>query len=302
MTNEDRIKVNLYQAFIAQDRIAHLYSDIPPFNRKEAIKKWFNQDSQVGDVKHIACCKFFQLDHKQYAEAVEHARIYAPGNWKDHNWGLNAAWVLALLKHKVPLELRSVIRERTPPENFPQGVTRNHKPPDNFCPSAFALELSIALRAGFTFIRQGENIILKAPDKKLDERVTGVPGKDIIPTRLNQTRIHASLCRWVLRREVHYDEGSFEEEELAQRLLVLRDKRIAPLNIPVPESHASASSTAEASATSAEDSASAVTFTFRPKGESSGGPSFPTPSSAPNTSTPEGSKRDNDGDKKRRKS
>lgn len=128
--------------------------------------KWF--DAQITNVKHLAARVFYQVQPNiNYAPsffanvvdnidmAINQGQIYSPtANF--HNWGLNVCWVLGIIVNKIPIKIMSPLNEA----NLRRSDYYEFDPLNELQPSAFALEIAVAMEAGYEFqIRDNDNYL-----------------------------------------------------------------------------------------------------------------------------------------------
>lgn len=166
--------------------------------------EWFNK--QKKEVNLLCNSHFFKVP--DYKEAVRIGCIYTPGE-KLHNWGVNASWVLAVTRSKIPIKVIS-------------DITLNHlertskKQGSDFTPSAFALEIAIAFKMGYGLNIEKETITLVPPLFLRDYETNGVPGVGPLPTKEEEGTIYR---RCLYARELHKLLSSNSIENLKKQVI-----------------------------------------------------------------------------------
>lgn len=153
--------------------------DLPMTSRKE-IDKWFER--QVNPIKKLASEKFYDLP--DIFEAYRVGRIYNPVDATGldmHNWGVNAAWAIGVARQKLPINIQAELNIRS---------GERTKPEKKGNPSAFALEIAIAVKTGYGLHIANQGVKLNPPEVLNIPRTSGIPGDGILPTKEEQLRIY----------------------------------------------------------------------------------------------------------------
>lgn len=140
------------------------------------ISDWFDKNTNASVEK-----KFYRVDNIE--ETTKKGIIYGPGD--DHNWGVNASWALAITQKQIPIHFLSDLDPKHSNRSDVRAAVKHQ-----INPSAFSLEITMALKAGYTldFKSKGE-IQLKPPSTKPDPSIfetNGTPGNGILPTKKQQ--------------------------------------------------------------------------------------------------------------------
>ncbi len=179
----ESIQLELYDHYIGQP--GKIESLRRALLSNKTVNNWFESVEQVREVNSIAKQRFYSVNDVD--AALRRGEIYAPGDL--HNWGVNVAWVLGLIHHGVNINSISRID--------PANQNRAHRDLEDLGPqpSAFALEISIALTAGYTLnhtVPNGPTAFTVQPGLLLED-VNGVPGHGILQTRTNQLVIYQEI-------------------------------------------------------------------------------------------------------------
>lgn len=141
----------------------------------------FFQDTLEDEIIERAEQKFFFLE-RTADEAREVGTIYEP---LDHVWGMNVAWILAVASKKLPIKILSVLDEknmlRSSVKAKPDGT-----PLYKENPSAFALEIAVVKKMGYSLKFSGRNITLMPPPNFVYFFTKGILGEGILPTKSEQ--------------------------------------------------------------------------------------------------------------------
>lgn len=141
-------------------------------------------------VKELASPRFYQVPDVDAAYDV--GTIYGPGA-VCHNWGVNAAWALGVARSGIPIKIISDLDMRNQDRSHPN-------PNQALNPSAFALEIAVAINMGYG-LNIGNNVVTLTPPAVLnDHRTNGQPGDGPLPTKQEEIDI---FRRCVGARELH---------------------------------------------------------------------------------------------------
>ena len=182
-----KIKVELIQYILAADNLVLLKT-----KEKKEINHWFDVIKRSETIKIMGDARLFQMTREQCIQAFSTGCIYKPDPAL-HNWGMNACWALAITRAGLPIRVVSDINldafERTDPD-----------PEEQLNPSAYCLEIVIAILMGYGLnIIQG-HITLTPPEIPHDYHTNAVPGNGPIPTKEEQLHI---FRRCVYAKDLH---------------------------------------------------------------------------------------------------
>lgn len=140
---------------------------------------WLNDD-----VKDMAEKRFYGVT--DVAAARNAGTIYAPA---DHNWGVNAAWALAVTRKRIPIQVLSTFDahnlERTHPTRNLFGALVSAENP-----SAFALEIAIAKKMNYALNFNADSSVTLTPNGPDPYVFTnGTLGNGVLPTKQRQLDI-----------------------------------------------------------------------------------------------------------------
>lgn len=174
---DEEAEYNILTLLIADPDKKGLEDNIPA-----AIDEWFAERKKA--VSDLAEKVFYKTD--DLAKAFQTGIVYAPKN--DHNWGVNVAWALRLAQDKVPIEILSSLESK--------NRERSHPNPTSLLnPSAFALEISIAIKMGYGLTINGDAVSLLPPDVLNSALTNGEVGNGAIPGLQEQLDIYDRCVR-----------------------------------------------------------------------------------------------------------
>ena len=140
------------------------------------IDTWFElQKKVIGEL--LVAKIFFKVP--DFKRACKEGTIYTPGGDSFHNWGVNASWALAITRSGLPIHILSDLAM--------ENVERTHPNPNEALnPSAFALEIAIAIKMGYGLQIDHEVVNLTPPSHLADHITNGIPGNGPLPTKQEQ--------------------------------------------------------------------------------------------------------------------
>lgn len=140
---------------------------------KQEIERLFDNEFKAKIVN-AAIDSFFRFSDRSKAGA--NGGLYDPSSNQTHNWGVNSVWTAALVARKTPIKILSPLLESSGTHSANSQFTAGS--------SAFALEIAIAIKVGYTisFSSKGEVELLPPVQPKLD-----IP----LPARDEQIQIYA---------------------------------------------------------------------------------------------------------------
>ncbi len=198
LTVEESLQLKLYQHYISNPAI--IDSLFNAIQNGMSVNDWFSSTT-LQEVQKISDNKFYDIPifSPTIDDAVFCGRIYNPGSPQNHNWGVNAAWVLGLIHSKVPIMLRSPVNVENQNRDNPTQPGVEH-------PSAFALEIAIALQAGYKLnysVATGM-VTLQPPKPSVElEVIFGVTGRGLLPTKAEQIHLYQTVIKMIsLRKDI----------------------------------------------------------------------------------------------------
>ena len=159
--NNDRTKLQVAK-FLSEVAEKHPQGSAPN-TLKEAFA-WFG--SQSDAVKTLAQQQFYK--EQDLTVAYSNGVIYGPG--EDHNWAVNAVWALAVVRKRLPIILLSELTQQSADRSHPTASERLN-------PSAFSLEISVAIYSGYGLSINERGISLQPPTSFKD--LPCLPSKDV---------------------------------------------------------------------------------------------------------------------------
>jgi spore coat protein CotF len=168
----------LYNHYITAGGVADLRTHL--FN-SGTVDAWFALPNQVNEANHIGRTNTALTQ----VVATETGQIYGPGPL--HNWGMNCGWLLGLINRNVPIISLSPINANNQFRGHP-GLAPNPNP------SAFALEISTLMTAGYTLTYNAGAISYartRVPTVPLT--MDGAEGYGLLQTRVNQDLVYREV-------------------------------------------------------------------------------------------------------------
>jgi hypothetical protein len=172
------------------------------------IQNWFN--SQEGDYLITQNENIF-YNVEDIDQARQEGMVYHPWTKNEdgedeenvHNWGLNCAWVLGLIRRRINIRFATPITaEHRLRENPPHHIPGPH-------PSAFALEIAIALTAGYmlNYNNATNEVRLVSPPQNVDlipeDNINGIEGQLLLQTRVNQLLLYDHVTAYLNHARLH---------------------------------------------------------------------------------------------------
>lgn len=168
-------------------------------------------DAEKANIKKLFQARFFQVSN--YSEVVQAGCIYTPGPIL-HNWGVNACWTLAVTRSGLPIKVLSDIKL----ENL-----ERRQPNESYIlnPSAFSLEIAIAILMGYGLNITEGKINLIPPMILNNYRTNGQPGNGPLPTKEMQVTIfHRCIYAMNLHRLLPTNSNNPKTaDELCQQIM-----------------------------------------------------------------------------------
>lgn len=171
----------LVAAVMSRDLSGYMHK----YQKKEAsgvteneIRQLFDDVSTRTRSINVSINSFFTVPDRTVAG--NKGILYDPASNKIHNWGVNAVWIAAVAARKAPISILSPI------------LLKNGEHPEdtNFTPgsSAFALEIAIAIKMGYT-------LSFSPPDAQAKLLPPDNPKLNVtLPTRTEQEQIYTWCC------------------------------------------------------------------------------------------------------------
>lgn len=134
------------------------------------------QDNEPSTVKELARRRFYKVN--DFETACNEGTIYRA---EAHNWGRNAAWALAITQKQVPIQILSALDEKSSKRSF-VASTKPAKA-EALGPSAFALEMAIAQKMGYTLVAHADGrATLTPPVNPVPVVSNGEAGNGVLPS------------------------------------------------------------------------------------------------------------------------
>ncbi len=198
----------------------------PPFAKENALKIVY--ETVRDNIKEKIAFDFFK-SKKTYEELQSGHSVYDPSNDQNgkvtHSWGTNLAWTLAHLRRGNRFIVCSDL------------LSNQYRAHYEDTPSAFAREICVALKAGYTLQKTEDGITLK-PLGLNDERLksldsTGALGDGVNPTYGEIAQIYKLLQNARLDEQKNF-QCSFEFQNGSVKMRDLSQLESQPVNQPIP--------------------------------------------------------------------
>ena len=159
-----------------------------PKQLAERVEFWFsNQKDPIQE--NLLASVFFKL-HISTKEALANGVIYRPGGDAKHSWGVNLIWALGTAQNNCHINVLSVLSMENAYRK--DKITRQDLEPKQ--PSAFSLEMAIAIKMGYGLHIVGNLVTLTPPNFPANL------GEQIVPTKQEQMDIFRGC---VYAKELH---------------------------------------------------------------------------------------------------
>lgn len=159
-----------------------------PKQLADRVEFWFeNQKEPIQE--NLLASVFFKLLIST-KEALANGVIYRPGGDAKHSWGVNLVWALGTAQNNCQINVLSLLSMENAYRK--DKITRKDLEPKQ--PSAFSLEMAVAIKMGYGLHMGDKSVTLTPPNFTINL------SEQIVPTKQEQMDI---FCGCVCAQELH---------------------------------------------------------------------------------------------------